>query len=186
MSEVEAAAHTESVPGVPEVLQKMPADVMQVSETMIVLTWIVFGAVAFGLHKLLWKPILAAVASREKSVADALEGAGRARKELEESEARGQELIDRATEESRSITERAVRDAEASVAKADEEAQRVSRRRLEEAEQAIAAEESKAIEAVRLDAAKHLGDTIERLLRQNLTDEQKRAYQAAMLDEVKV
>ena len=186
MPEVEAAAHTVSVPGVPDVLQGLPADVMQVSNTMIVLTWVVFGVVAFFLHKLLWKPILAAVSSREKSVSDALEGAEQARKELAESETRLQEVVDRATEEGRVITERAMREAEASVTRAGQESQRMARRRIEEAEQAIAAEERKAIEAVRLDSARHLGETIERLLGQGLTDEQKRAYQAAMLSEVKI
>jgi F-type H+-transporting ATPase subunit b len=186
MPDVEATAHTESVPGVPAPLQKLSADVMQVSDTMILLTWLVFGAAAFCLHKLLWKPILGAVASREKSIADALDGADRARKELAESETRGRELLDRASEESRAVAERAAREAEAAVARADQEAKRAARRRVEEAEQAIAAEQRKATEAVRLDAARQLGETIERLLRQNLTDEQKRAYQAVMLNEVKV
>ena len=62
----------------------------------------------------------------------------------------------------------------------------MAQRRLAEAELAVAAEQRKATEAVRLDAAMHLSETIENLLRQKLTDEQKRVYQADILKEVKV
>jgi len=186
MAEVDAAAHTESVPGVPAPIQKLPTDVMQVSDTMIVLTWVVFGIAAFALHKLLWKPILHAVEKREQSISDALDGAESARKEVAESQTRSREIIDKATEDSRTMAERASREAEASIARADREAKLVAQRRLEEAERAVEAEQRKASEAVRLDAAMHLSETIEHLLRQNLTDEQKRAYQAEMLKEVKL
>jgi len=186
MPEVEATAHTESVPGVPAPIQMLPTDVMQVSDKMILLTWIVFGAAALCLHKLLWKPILGAVAKREQSISDALDGAESARREMGESEVRSRQMIEKAAEEARGMAERASREAAASVARADREAKLVAQRRLEEAERAVAAEQRKAAEAVRLDAAMHLSETIEKLLRQNLTDEQKRAYQSEMLKEVKV
>ena len=187
MAEVEAAAHTESVPGVPEPIQKFASnEVMHVPDSMILMTWVVFGIAAFCLHKLLWKPILSAVQTRENSIRDALDGAESARKEVSESQSRSRQMIEQAAEESRAMADRASREAEAAIARADREAKVVAQRRLEEAERAVAAEQRKAIEAVRLDAAKHLGETIEKLLRQNLTDDQKRAYQAEMLNEVKV
>ena len=95
-------------------------------------------------------------------------------------------VIEQAAEESRNMAERASREAAASIARADREAKLVAQRRLEEAERAVAAEQRKATEAVRLDAAMHLSETIETLLRQKLTDEQKRDYQSEMLKEVKV
>ena len=61
MSDVEHTAATTAVPGVPEPLQQVPSDVMQISDKMILLTWLAFGLTAFLLHKLLWKPILRAV-----------------------------------------------------------------------------------------------------------------------------
>ena len=187
MAEVEATAHTESVPGVPETIQKFASnEVMHVPDSMILMTWVVFGIAAFCLHKLLWKPILSAVQTRENSIRDALDGAESARKEVSESQSRSRQMIEQAAEESRAMADRASREAEAAIARADREAKAVAQRRLEEAERAVASEQRKAIEAVRLDAAKHLGETIEKLLRQNLTDDQKRAYQAEMLNEVKV
>ena len=84
------------------------------------------------------------------------------------------------------MAERVAREAAATVTRADREAKLVAQRRIEEAERAIVTEQRKAIEAVRHDVALHLGETIENMLRQKLTDEQKRVYQAEILKEVKV
>lgn len=184
MSEVEHAGAVESVPGIPEPIQKLPSDVMQVSDKMILLTWLAFGIAALCLHKLLWKPILRAVEGREKAISDALDGAAVARKELSESEVRGRQVVAQAEEDAREVEERAAREAAAAIARADRDAKEVAQRRFEEAGQAIEAEQRKAFEAVRRDAAAHLGDTIEHFLRQELTDEQKRAYQADILSGV--
>jgi len=103
MPEVEATSHTETVPGVPAPIQKLPTDVMDVSEQMILLTWIVFGVAAVCLHKLLWKPILKAVDNREKSVSEALEGAEQARKKMVESESLGRQMLIRANEDAKAL-----------------------------------------------------------------------------------
>jgi len=186
MAEVESAVSIESVPGVPDPIQQLPSDVMQVSDKMILLTWLVFGIAALCLHKLLWKPILRAVEGREQSISEALDGAERARKELSESESRGRQVIDQASEEARAMADQAARDAAAMSARADKAAQAVAQRRLEDAEREIGVAQRKAVEAVRLDVATQLGDTLERLLRRNITEEQKRAYQEEMLSEVRV
>jgi len=184
MSEEQHAV--ESVPGIPDLIQKLPSDVMQVSDKMILLTWLAFGIAAFCLHKLLWKPLLRAVASREKSVSDALEGAERARKDLSEAEVRKRRTMEEAHESARGVAERAAREAAAAVARADRDAKATAQRRMEDAEQAIAAEQRKAFEAVRRDAAAHIADMVEGVLRSELTDEQKRAYQRRVLGEVKL
>ena len=186
MSDVEHAGAVESVPGIPEPIQKLPTDVMQVSDKMVLLTWLAFGIAALCLHKLLWRPILRAVEGREKSISDALGGAAQARRELADAEARKLQVAEQAVEEAREVAERASREAAAVVARADRDAKAVAQRRLDEAEQAIAVEQRKAVEAVRLDMAAHIGVALERLLRQNLTDEQKRAYQADILNEVRL
>ena len=183
MADVE---HTVSVPGVPEPIQKLPTDVMQVSGQMLLLTWLAFGIAAFCLHKLLWKPILRAVEGRERAIGDALDGAAQARRELAESESRKRQTVEQAAEEARAMAEQATREAAATLARADLESKALGRRRLEEAEQALDVERRKAVEAVRLDAATHLGEVLERFLRQELTEEQKRAYQSAIVGEVKL
>ena len=184
MSDVEHTAVTTAVPGVPEPLQRMPSDVMQISDKMILLTWLAFGLTAFLLHKLLWKPILRAVEGRERSISEALEGAECARRELAEVETRRQESVARAATEARETTERAVREAADMLARAEDEAKAMAQRRIEEAEQAIAAEQRRAIEAVRSSAAEYLCDELEQFLRHELTEEQRRAYQQTVVGEV--
>jgi len=103
-----------------------------------------------------------------------------------ESEERKRELIAQAEEEARATADRASREAAAAITRADRDAKAVAQRRVEEAEQAIEAEQRKAFEAVRRDSAEKLGDTLEKFLRQELTDDQKRAYQTAILGEVKL
>ncbi|MEI7900389.1 MAG: ATP synthase F0 subunit B [bacterium] len=186
MPEVEHVVSVESVPGIPASIQKLPTDVMQVSEQMILLTWLAFGIAAFCLHKLLWKPILRAVESREKSIGDALDGAAQARKEVAESEARGRQVVEQASEAARALADQAAREAAASVARADQEAKEVTQRRFADAEREIEAAQRQASEEVRREAASYLGETLERLLRGHMTDEQKRAYQADILNEVRL
>lgn len=186
MSEVEATSHTESVPGVPAPIQKLPTDVMQVSEQMILLTWIAFGVAAFCLHKLLWKPILHAVDKREKSISDALDGAEQARKKMVESESLGHQMVAQANETAKAVSEQATREKNALLARADQEAKALAQRRAAEAEREIEVELRKAAETVRLEAAKNVGDLVERMLRGNITDEQKRTYQSQILGEVKL
>ncbi len=70
------------------------------------------------------------------------------------------------------------------LARADREAKALAHRRMDEAEQAIAAEQRRAFEAVRSSAAEHLCDALEQFLRNELTEEQCRAYQKTVLGEV--
>jgi len=184
MSDVEHTAATTAVPGVPEPLQQMPSNVMQISDKMILLTWLAFGLTAFLLHKLLWKPILRAVEGRERSISEALEGAESARRELAEVEARRRETVARAAAEAREVTERAVREATDMLTRAEDESKAMTQRRIEEAQRSIAAEQHRAIEAVRSAAADQLCDTLEQFLRHELTEEQRRAYQQSVVGEV--
>jgi F-type H+-transporting ATPase subunit b len=186
MNEAEHTGHTQSVPGIPEPIQKLPSDVMQVSEQMVLLTWLAFGIAAFCLHKLLWKPILRAVEARESSISDALQGAEQARQEIADTAARGKQLIEQASDQARAATDQAARESSALLARADQEAKALAQRRMADAEREIEFEQRKAVEAVRLDAAQNIGELVERLLLKNLTEEQKRAYQADILSEVKL
>jgi F-type H+-transporting ATPase subunit b len=186
MSNVNTSEAHASVPGVSDMIQQLPSDVMQVSDKMILLTWLAFGIAAFSLHKLLWKPILRAVAGRERSISDALEGAEQARRALADSEARRQETAARAAEEARAVADRASREAADALVRADREARALAQRRMDEAARAIEAEQRKAFEAVRRASAAQLCEAFERFVRQELTEEQKRAYQRDILGEVRV
>jgi F-type H+-transporting ATPase subunit b len=186
VSENQETHAVESVPGVPDVIHQMPSDVMKVSGQMVVLTWIAFLIAAICLHKLLWKPILKAVGEREKSISDALEGAEQARAEIATSEAQCKGLIRQAEAESFTIAEQAKRNAAVIVSKADDDARLVAGQRLRDAERQIEVEYRKSFEALRLDAAARMTDTLEQMMRVTLTAEQKKAYQAQLVSEVKL
>ncbi len=184
MSANEQTHAVESVPGIPEPLEHMQSDVMQVSGQMVVLTWIAFILAAITLHKLLWKPIMRAIEGREKEVSDALAGADQARQALANAEKDRHDVIAHAERDAREIADRAARDAAAIRSKADADSQSLAQRRIEEAQRAIQAEYQKAFETLRLDAASRLSSALERMLKQNLTDEQKKKYQDELLGEV--
>lgn len=185
-SSEEQTQAVESVPGIPQALQQLPSNVMQLSDKMILLTWLAFAIAAVSLHKLLWKPLLGALDSREKSISTALEGAEQARQEIAASEGRGAEIVAAANEKARLTAERAARDATAAMARADSEIAMMTQRRIEAAEESIRAEQRKAFEMVRREAAQQMIDSIETFVRSELTDEQKRAYQESMLQEVRL
>ena len=186
MSEHAETHAVESVPGIPKVLQDMKSDVMGVEGQMVVLTWIAFILAAIALHKLLWKPILKAVGDREKTVSDALAEAEQARRKVAETETLGKELVQKAEDDARAVAQRATRDATAIRAKADADAREDAARQVQNARNTIEAESRKAFESLRRDAAERLTDMLERMLSQNLTEEQKQAYQDDLLKEVKL
>ena len=186
MSELAETHAVESVPGIPVWLQNMVSGVMEIEGQLIVLTWIAFILAAIALHKLLWKPILKAVGDREKTISDALAEAEQARRKVAETETIGKELVQKAEDDARAVAQRATRDAAAIRAKADADAREDAAHQVQNARNIIEAESRKAFEALRLNAADRLTDTLERMLSQNLTDEQKRIYQEDLLKEVKL
>jgi F0F1-type ATP synthase membrane subunit b/b' len=126
------------------------------------------------------------IEGREKEVSDALAGADQARQALADAEKDRRAVIAHAEHDARQITDRATRDAAAIKSKADADSHQLMNRRIEEAQRAIQAEYQKAFETLRLDAASRLSNALERMLKQNLTDEQKKKYQDELLSEVKL
>ena len=175
----------ESIPGVPEFLGQ-GTDVFAISDKMVLLTWLTFIIAAVCLHKLLWKPILRMVEKREKDIGDALQGAADAREELAAAEVERQQILRQTEQDVCATTEVARRQAAAIVARADTDARVAAQRRVAEAERIIQGEYRKAFETLRHNAADNISKTVEKLIRQNLTEEQKRAYHEEMLKEVQL
>lgn len=88
----------------------------------IIWTIIIFVILVLLLGKLLWKPILKAVAEREKRIRDALEGAERAKAEAAQ-----------ALEEQKKVIEQQRKETAALIAKAREEAREEGERLLQKA-----------------------------------------------------
>jgi F-type H+-transporting ATPase subunit b len=92
--------------------EKGPLDV---DTSMVIWTWVTFAIVAFVLHKVAWKPILAALDSREGRIQKALDDAERASEELHKIEETCEALKSEAASESKQIIAKA-RDAAAEAA----------------------------------------------------------------------
>ena len=80
---------------------------LDVDTTMVVWTWVTFAIVAFVLHKVAWKPILAALDAREERIRKSHEDAQRASEELHKIEETCEALKAEATSESKQIIARA-------------------------------------------------------------------------------
>src|SRR5690606_23343091 len=79
-----------------------------------------FLVVLFILRKFAWKPILGALSERERTIADALDQARKAREEIAAMNARNEQLMAQAREEREALLREAreIRDREVSDAKA--------------------------------------------------------------------
>ena len=76
---------------------------INVSVPLMALTWLTFALICFVLYKVAWKPILAALQSREDSIRKALDDAEKARRELAEVESRGRQVLGEAQAQSESM-----------------------------------------------------------------------------------
>lgn len=79
------------------------ANVMDVQRPMVILTWVTFALLALVLYKVAWKPILAVLDQREKSIRDALAEAEKARAEAAATETRNREILKSAEQEARKL-----------------------------------------------------------------------------------
>lgn len=179
----ETAAH-QPVPGVPDAIQKTAGNVMDVSSSMLILTWMAFLIAAFILKKLLWKPIINAVEQREEEVSTALAGAKSAREEVAASEAKGRAVIAEAHAQAASSAEQAARNAALRARQAETDAQAYLAQKRADAAKRIEADRAVAVEALRKDAANHLTRALDLLLPELLTEEQKTAYQQRMAEKI--
>lgn len=157
---------------------------LNVKPEMMVLSWIAFGLVAVALAKFLWKPVLQGLEKREKGIQDALEAAERARADVANTQKRIRSLKEDADKDIRERVDASIRQAAEIRESAKRDAAAESARHLREAEAQIAAERQSAMAEVQAEALRTFGATLERVLSQQLTDEQKRAYQAAMVREM--
>ena len=161
-----------------------PTSAINVSLDMMLLTWTAFLIAALLLHRLAWKPILRALDKRERDIRTALEEADLAHKQAENSAAESRKIVGEAMNRARAVTEEARLAAERSAARIEKEAQDKSRRLIEDANQEITAAQRRAIEDLRREAAELAIGLSEKMLAEQMTPEQRRAYQARMIEKL--
>ena len=171
-------------------VQEEPVDVkkqiVDVSGSMLLQTWVAFIIVLVVLGKLLWKPVLRALEKREGDIKESLEQAERARTELAESGVSKQRILAEAGRVAEEKIRAAATEAEPIKEEARQEAANATSERLKKADEQIAIEASETRKAVHSASVSEMGALLERILSQDLTEEQKEKYQKAMLHEVEL
>ncbi len=156
---------------------------LDVHPEMVALAWIAFGLIAAVLSKVLWKPVLKALESREAGIREALDGAEKARAEVAGAAKRSRAILDSAEKTSLEKVEEARRQADALRSEADRSSRELAEARVREAEARIASEVEQAGREVKTAVLADIAGSLEKVLAQELTPEQKRRYQDAMLRE---
>jgi len=133
------------------------------------------------LKKFAWKPILNMLHEREYNIEQALKSAEKAREEVEKLQAKNERILDEARAEREKIFREAQNMKEKIVGEAREQAIREKDRIINDARISIEAEKNLAIREIRNTAAELSVQIAEKLIRQELSNDQK---QKALIDQM--
>jgi F-type H+-transporting ATPase subunit b len=151
---------------------------------LIIWTWIVFLVLLVVLRRIAWKPLLAALETREKKIHDALEQAEHARHETERVVAENERRISEAIQRSEEIIQQARAEAEHSRQQTLETARTESRRIVEQGMRRLESEQRAAMQEIRGMAADLAIQAAARLVRSSLGEEQQREIVEQFLNEL--
>lgn len=155
-----------------------PRSEMDVSSTMVLMTWLSFGVAAFILHRIAWKPMLRALERRETMIRKSLEDAEKSRKSVEHAADRQRQMLDEAHARSQAIVEDARKAAATLAATIETEARQEARRLVVEAAGEIENQRRKAIESIRGEAAELAADLAENILNNRAAGPEGAAFTA--------
>jgi F-type H+-transporting ATPase subunit b len=166
-----------------EAAQSAPAhgassDLMAVSGPLMILTWITFILMAFVLYKVAWRPVLAALDQRERSIRKSLADAEAARAEMASTEARNRKGLQDAEAESRRLVAEARAAAEAATQSIQVRAQQEAQAMIDGARREIESATRQARQALRVETAdlavslatKVIGDSMDAARHRELVD----------------
>jgi len=134
---------------------------------------IAFIIVVLILAKMAWKPILASIREREDSIDDALKSADKARQELANLQSSNEELLREARAERDSMLKDARSTKDKIISDAKEKAEGEYAKILSSAKEDIHNEKLAAITELKKQVATLSIDIAEKVIRQELSDEQK-------------
>ncbi|MDE0423079.1 MAG: F0F1 ATP synthase subunit B [Gammaproteobacteria bacterium] len=125
---------------------------MNITFTLIGQTIAFFVFVAFC-WKFIWPFLIAAMRERQQTIADGLEAAAKAQRDLEHAEARAQEIVNEARNEARGIVDDARSQASQMIDNARTDAESERERILKAAQADVAQEVNRAKESLRAEVA---------------------------------
>lgn len=133
-------------------------------------TLVTFVILAFLLGKFAWKPILALLDERERSVRESLESARKARAEADEMLQKNQEFLANARRETAALLEQGRRESETLRAELLAQARKESQDLVEQGKRQIQYEQKQAVEELRRQVAGLAIGAAERVIKSNLDD----------------
>ncbi|MDX5477312.1 MAG: F0F1 ATP synthase subunit B [Cyclobacteriaceae bacterium] len=156
-------------------------DLILPSSGLIIWQLIGFLALLFLLMKFAWKPILAALDEREKSIEDALKSAEIARNEMANLKAENEKILHEAKIERDAMLLKASETAKQLIEEAREKAVEEGSKMIENAKAAIETEKKAALEEVKVQVSVLSLEIAEKLLKKNFSED---AAQKALVEEL--
>lgn len=138
-------------------------------------TSLVFLLLLFLLSKFAWKPILQALAEREKKIADSLELAERTKREMETVKNSNEKLLQEARLEREKILKEASELKENIISQAKKSAEEEARKVISAAKDAIEKEKNQAMSEIKASAADIGIQIAERILKKKLENQREQS-----------
>ena len=150
-------------------------------------TLLAFGLVFLILKKFAWKPILGALSEREKGIADSIAAADRVKSEMAQMKNENEKLMQEAREERNQMLKEAKLMGEQMVSKAKEETRSITDKMISDAQQQIQQQKMAALTDVKNQIGKLAVEVAEKVLRQQLsTEASQNAYNELLSKDVKL
>jgi len=156
----------------------------QLDPGLAIWTWITFGVLFFILYKFAWKPILAALASRENRIRESLENAEKIKKEMEQLARRQAEVLSQAEAEGLKIVKREREQAEVLARNIVQQAKEESAGLAAAAKKEIQGETEKARELLRQETVNLSLGIAAKLIGTSLTEAKHRELARKYLEEL--
>ena len=148
-----------------------PNPLVQLDPGLFIWTILTFLILFFVLSKFAWRPLLAALESREKTIRSSLDDAEKAKQELESLNAETETIISEARSEAQSIRLEAKSAAEKVKADIIAQAGEDAKKLRDENEKQIQVEKDRAINEIRQEVVDLTLTVAERVIRKNLSKE---------------
>ena len=152
-----------------------PNPLVKLDPGLFIWTILTFLILFFVLAKFAWKPLLAALESRENTIKSSLEDAVKAKTELERLNAESEEIIAKARSEAQTIRVEAKSAAEKIKADVMVQAGEDAKKIRDEAEKQIQVEKDKAINEIRQEVVNLTMTVAEKVIKKNLSKEDNQA-----------
>lgn len=158
--------------------------VLQVDDSMIVLTWLAFIIAFVMLYKLTWKPILAVLDKRENMIRKSLEQADAAKKQADKTQADCKAMLETAQQQAQTLLSDAQKGAQELAASIQDKAREEARSLMANADREIKVATERAIAGLRRESVDMAVQMAEKVVRQAIPDTRKQALVDELIKEI--